>query len=329
MKILCIGDPHIKKNNIPRSTEMVNASIRMVEEHKPDILVIMGDTLDTFENVNTTAQCLAVDLVIRASKLVPVYLLIGNHDYPNPLVFMDGPHPFTALHHVPNVTVVDKVVTSKFGDHQLTFLPYVATGRFIEACDTSPGWKDSHIIFAHQEFKGCKMGAITSENGDQWSSDYPPVISGHIHDHQRPQTNILYVGCPVQHAFGDNSLKTVSMITLEDSGQYSEERLSLRVKKLVLIKIEANKLNTIEVQDTDIVKVVVMGTIHQNNAAKKLNIVSDLRRRGHKVVFKDYKEKVDFKTLGESNDNPVYGNLLYERIKQRDDLKELYQKMFA
>ena len=76
--------------------------------------------------------------------------------------------------------------------------------RFIEALETSEhDWKSSLLIFAHQEFKGCKMGAIESIDGDTWSTEYPPIISGHIHSNQTLDTNVYYPGSAMQNAFGD------------------------------------------------------------------------------------------------------------------------------
>ncbi len=52
-------------------------------------------------------------------------------------------------------------------------------------------WKNVNCIFAHQEFYGCKMGAIESIEGDKWDHSFPLVIRGHIHSEQRPQKNIF------------------------------------------------------------------------------------------------------------------------------------------
>ncbi len=55
-------------------------------------------------------------------------------------------------------------------------------------------WKNVNCIFAHQEFYGCKMGAIESIEGDKWDHSFPLVISGHIHSEQRPQKIFFYPG---------------------------------------------------------------------------------------------------------------------------------------
>jgi hypothetical protein len=74
-------------------------------------------------------------------------------------------------------------------------------------------------IFAHQEFYGVKMGAIESKIGDKWDEKNPVVISGHIHQWQRLQSNIFYTGTPRQIGFGDKTKKSISefIFTLDDN----------------------------------------------------------------------------------------------------------------
>ena len=328
MKILCIGDPHIKWNTIPRSREMVESILLIVKERNPDIVVVMGDTLDRFEDVKTTPLDLAVDFLDRLSQMVETFLLIGNHDYPHPSVFMDAPHPFTALRRWQGITVVDKVVNTEIGGYKLTFVPYVATGRFIEALDTAPGWRESRIIFGHQEIKGCKMGAITSMDGDVWDVTNPDLVLGHVHDHQRPQANVLYVGCPAQHSFGDNGLKTISLITLAE-GPYHEERIGLGIKKMTLINIEATELLQLVVPETEMLKVVVHGTIAENDAAKKLAIVGILKAAGHKFVFKDRRDVFQARLILDRPQVLRYGDVLYQSMETRPELQDLYRTIFG
>ena len=90
-----------------------------------------------------------------------------------------------------NVIIVDTVTIDIINNCKISFVPYVQNGMFQKALDTrGTEWEDSCCIFAHQEFYGCKMGAIVSEDGDKWDINYPEIISGHIHDVQRPQSNI-------------------------------------------------------------------------------------------------------------------------------------------
>ena len=68
-------------------------------------------------------------------------------------------------------------------------------------------------IFAHQEAKNAKMGAIVSSSGDEWPLNFPLCISGHVHDYDELQPNFIYIGAPYQQSFGDKTGKTISLFS--------------------------------------------------------------------------------------------------------------------
>ena len=99
-------------------------------------------------------------------------------------------------------------------NEKFIFVPYVPPGRFEEALRTlKDDWISASCIFAHQEFAGCKMGAIVSIEGDKWDIKNPIVISGHIHSKQQPQKNIYYSGSAMQHAFGESAKNIIAFFS--------------------------------------------------------------------------------------------------------------------
>ena len=83
------------------------------------------------------------------------------------------------------------------------------------------------------------MGALVSETGDIWDTSDPPVFSGHIHDYQQPQENILYTGTPFQHSFGDSPDKNIFILEIDESKKWNLEPIKLDVvqKRLFNMKI--------------------------------------------------------------------------------------------
>jgi len=151
-------------------------------------------------------------------------------------------------------------------------------------------WKKSTCIFAHQEFKGAKMGAIISEEGDPWSLDLPLVISGHIHDYDHLQTNIIYTGTPIQHAFGDRSDKTVSWFTFNGSGGFHEERINLKLPKKIIIRVPYDQIEDTSLPENTEIKVIVIGNTSQIKTAAKLTKIKNWIKEGVKVVYRDISE---------------------------------------
>ncbi len=212
-KIYTIGDPHFKVANAQDCDEMVSAILKSAQEEQPDLIVCLGDVLDRFANIHVGPLVRATNFLSSLSKIAELVVIIGNHDRANNNVFCTEQHPFVSLKTWNRTVVVDTPISKIYCGMLFTFVPYVSVGRFEEALDLSPGWERSKAIFCHQEFLGARMGAIESTTGDVWDTNYPLAISGHIHDYQRLQNNLLYIGTPMQHTFGDRDDKTISIFT--------------------------------------------------------------------------------------------------------------------
>ena len=87
LKILTIGDPHFKINNVPESDEFTEKLYEKVAEIQPDIVVCLGDVLDRHETMHMIPHMRATTCMKRLSEMTKLYLLIGNHDRPNNSTF--------------------------------------------------------------------------------------------------------------------------------------------------------------------------------------------------------------------------------------------------
>lgn len=231
MKILSIGDPHFKIGNKKETDEMFREIERLVSQTKFDKIVVLGDILDTHERIHLTVHKRACDFLLMLSNYSETWALIGNHDRVNNQDFMSELHPFTGLEGE-CLKIVYK--TRVCGD--LCFVPYVPPGKFDKALE-GVDIGDMRIVFAHQEFKGAKMGAIVSQDGDEWPEDYPLVISGHIHDYQT-LGNVIYVGTPFQHGFSDSIDKKLMIIDIGDDISIKRKKINITRKKSVKLTLE-------------------------------------------------------------------------------------------
>lgn len=256
MSILLIGDPHFKEDNALESEQLINETLRVIEEDLSiEFVIILGDILDTHEKIYMKPFCRATRFIQEIAVLKPVFVLIGNHDRINNDVFLTKDHAFNALKGTKNVTIVDEVIKQD----GFVFVPYVPTGDFKDALDTLPGCMDgSKAIFAHQEFRGAKMGAIVSEKGDPWDYDeYTcPVFSGHIHQYQELE-KITYLGTPFQHAFSDNDDKGLFILDKED---LSLQKININIIKKRSQEIFIGDLLNYQVDDKYLTKIIIRGT---------------------------------------------------------------------
>ena len=316
LTILCIGDPHFKADNQLETDAMEQQLKKIIIDRQPDLTVVLGDTLHSNEKINLHVQKRAIDF-LRTLKSVSktLYLIIGNHDRPNNSVFMTDEHPFTSLKEWgDNVKVVDTTCLVNHNGCSIAIVPYVPVGRFEEALSIvgmKPPYNGIDCIIAHQEFKGCKMSAITSKEGDDYKLDYPFCISGHIHDFDQLQSNMVYVGTPIQHGYADRNDKTISIFTFDGPEDrkimIKHERLMLDIQRKLNLKLTPEELLQFTLPPNTKAKIKVMAEKSILDHLMLTREVKDLISKGVKIevcitskgptpiVFDQIKVKTSFK----------------------------------
>lgn len=309
-KILCLGDPHFKVNNLPVMKLYVDQIEKLVLEEKPDLTVILGDVLHNHSHLNVFPLCDAIDFIKKVSSLSKTVLLIGNHDRPSDSVYLSPIHPFYGLDSLEDFSgkktgliICDSVkkFSLKKGKKEFLFVgvPYVPPGRFEEALSTIGSLEGVDLIFAHQEFKGCRMGKIVSTEGDLWSLDSPSVVSGHIHSYQRIQKNLLYVGTAMQHDFGEVEEKGVFFFTYSSSQEktslpstspnhfWNHKRRPLKLPLKKTQRISFSEIAKTKPSWDGELRIIISGTPEEINTAAKMKKISEWQKKGIKVIYDD------------------------------------------
>lgn len=323
--VLVIGDPHFRLENLSDLNNYIDKVIALIHQQQPSSVIVLGDILHTHEQIHTTIANKAYSFIHRISELCKVYVIVGNHDYINNSQFLTDAHWMNAMKVWSNVIIVDTGHVLHVGNDKFILCPYVFPGRFKEALDIiDSNWKEAKAIFCHQEFRGCKMGAIVSVDGDEWLSTDPFVIAGHIHDKQKPQANIYYPGSSMQHAFGESPNKTIAILTFEETCSITEYSLGM-VKRKILYK-DIDEMGDFEVPDTENkYRVTLSGTQEEFKLFKKSKQYKKLIKNGVKLVYRH--EPVDIKSvIGVAEDfHSILLNLLNEKDK---DLVKIYKELF-
>ncbi len=350
IRILAIGDPHFKVDNVNESELMASACVREASNCHPDIIVELGDTLDKHSRVDLLPLRRATTFLEQLSEVAPTYVLIGNHDRINNRDFLSDIHPFVSCK-IPSLTIISSTLVKKIKSYWFVFVPYVAPGMFVDALkrgdyremledvagiDVQQPWLSAAAIFAHQEFKGAKMGAFLSAVGDEWSLSNPTIISGHVHDYHRPQCNIVYVGTPIQHGFHDDNNKGISLFTLnkiEENSSIGEQRISLGIPTKSVVHLSLDDIGTYQ-PSNKLVKIVIRETSSRLKIALKSPIVKQWTSDGYKVSPNEIPEpKLVTDVTSEANpvvgDEPInFGTLFYEALE--DDLqRQIFHECFG
>lgn len=210
-RVICVGDPHFSNGNITEAKLLMDQLLGIVDS---DCAVVMlGDLLHRHALIDLAPMCLMIELMSRVGQICPVYVLVGNHDIANNKISVaDGAdHALKCLQYMHGVTVVDKPHHIEMLGLKTVLIPYYPTGCMPHI--------DCELMFCHQEFKGCKMGQISSKSGDTCTGK-KLVISGHIHDHQvltHGSSTIIYAGTPYMTTFGECTDKMLLQLSRHDS----------------------------------------------------------------------------------------------------------------
>tara|TARA_B100000900_G_C20575040_1_gene714957 strand:+ start:265 stop:1272 length:1008 start_codon:yes stop_codon:yes gene_type:complete len=290
MKVLAIGDPHFKTSNIKEVDMFLERIESLCIQETPDLIIILGDLLHEHERLHTTPLNKAYHFVKQMSKITLTYVIVGNHDLINNQQFLTQNHWMNAMKDWPNVVVVDDVMEY---NNEFLLCPYVPPGRFIEAISKFENWREYKAIFCHQEFYGCKMGAIISSDGDKWDKKHPDIISGHIHSNQTLD-NVYYPGSSMQHAFGESEKNVIPVFTWNQEDKYDLKEIDLDLPRKKIVYKDVDDLDSLEIKPTiDKVKISLHGNYEQFKVFKKSKKYKDLIEKGIVIVYKYDKKKID------------------------------------
>lgn len=204
MKILLLGDPHLKISRFNLSVQLLHWFNKIVEEVKPDLVVNLGDTMDTHSILRSELMCEFKRHAEECVKICPYIYVIGNHDCYRP---NDSKYHALQSFSIPGMTVIDKQTDL----HGITFVPYIHDFKQFPM-ETRP------ICIAHQTFVGADYGYYRPDVGvdaDKTSAEI--IISGHVHKRQN-FGKVYYPGTPAAHDLND--LDQVKGIDLFDTETY-------------------------------------------------------------------------------------------------------------
>jgi predicted phosphodiesterase len=246
MTALAIADLHLseKVRDVYRFAAMDRIA-GLIEKHKPDELLVLGDLTESKDYHPATLVNDVVDIMYSFSCLAEVYILLGNHDYTQ----TDCPF-FHFLKHFKRVRWVGAVSQLSLSIGKCLFLPH--TRNWEEDWANIDTMQDLNWAFAHNTFEGA-----TTEHGKKLNGiptdifpEGVPVVSGDIHTPQKLGP-VTYVGSPYCVDFGDDFDPRV--LLLSDKGMKS---IPLPGPQKRLIDLKAGyKLAKVEAEPGDIVKV--------------------------------------------------------------------------
>jgi len=159
-----------------------------------DHLIITGDFHDSRQLLDINILNSSIDLMIQLSNIIPVIILIGNHD-----IYAKYSTDISSLKifkYIKNVTIFDKPSIITNNKNKILILPWIGDKEkeenFIKASNVD-------YVFAHTDIVGFKYdngkNIIKGTDFLSVNNKIKRIFSGHIHKRQE-QDKLIYVGSP-------------------------------------------------------------------------------------------------------------------------------------
>lgn len=214
---LFIGDLHYHQKNL-EDHKLLAAEIHRsidaycAEKGRLDLIVCLGDELDEHDPpADVRGACIRFLRTLR-ERTDMLVVLVGNHTRKNNRISRGPDHTLAELSTSQGVRMVEDPIIIEHCGIRFLAMPYMDPAAF-DAIMAETGLISAHetIDFAigHQEIRGAELRpGKKSEENSHWRLEWPPLISGHIHERSF-FNNVLYVGTPMQHSLSESQQKYI------------------------------------------------------------------------------------------------------------------------
>ena len=231
MKILRVGDPHIKPSNVEEAEDLLHFINDQILAIQPDRVELMGDLFHTHNIVRLEVLEFWYGWldVLTAHENIDIYVLVGNHDKgsTDELAF-SAVSVFNHKGRAKNL----KICEIPRVDGPFAYVSYYADhNKFIEVANNCAA-NGAKVLVCHQTFDGsCYENGFYAPDGiDAKKLNFDLIISGHIHttqDIQKDGKRIIYPGTPKWDTVSDaNEDKGIWLFEHDDAtGAFISQKL--------------------------------------------------------------------------------------------------------
>ena len=183
IKILRVGDPHVRVANIEESDALMSMVAEVALERKVDRIELLGDLFHTHAVLRLEVLEFWDSWLDHLSDICEVVVLVGNHDQSGD--YNSDSHALNIFQRLKKKNL--KIVHNPFSIGPIGYVSYMHDpAKFVEVSNRLVQ-AGARIIVCHQTFNGSKfesgMYAPDGIDPDLILADL--IISGHIHAQQR------------------------------------------------------------------------------------------------------------------------------------------------
>lgn len=252
MKFVHLSDLHIGKrfgeaSLIEDQEYILNNIIKIIDEEKPNAVIIAGDVYDKAVPSAEAVQLFDAFLCNLSERKLQVFVISGNHDSPERIAFGSRLMNKSGIYMSPvyDGTITPVEIEDEYGKVLIHMLPFVKPAHvrnvfpdaeiqgYTEAlrCVINNMNIDSNcrnILITHQFVTGAETSGSEelsvggSDNVDVSVFDaFDYVALGHIHRAQRVgRETVRYSGTPLKYSFAEcNHKKSVTVVEMGSKGE--------------------------------------------------------------------------------------------------------------
>lgn len=186
MKIIRLGDPHVKPSNIEESEALMEFVLNTYLFLKADRLEILGDLFDTHNIIRLEVLQFWHRWIKKLRKnSINTVILVGNHDLGG-----DYANDYSALHVFQHYAYGNvEIITEPKSICGIGYLPYIHDNKkFIEEANWLAESEHCATLVSHTTYQGSKfdngMFAPDGVDPDLLDPRLTNLITGHIHSTQ-------------------------------------------------------------------------------------------------------------------------------------------------
>lgn len=260
MKFFHLSDLHLGKrvnafSMLEDQNYILQQILSLADTEHPDAVVIAGDVYDKSVPSGEAVQLFDWFLCQLAQRMLPTFIISGNHDSPERLSFGGRLMESSGIYLSPiyNGTVAPIALSDSYGPINFYLLPFVKPAhvrRFfpdaeietytdalacaVNAMEINPS--ERNVLVTHQFVTGAsrsdseELSVGGSDNVDASVFDsFDYVALGHIHGPQNISAErIRYCGTPLKYSFSEASHhKSVTVVELGAKGELAVHTLPL------------------------------------------------------------------------------------------------------
>lgn len=161
----------------------------------------LGDTLHLKNNADSQVIKWILGFLGNMAEKFPILIVPGNHDFRS---WSSEPILLELLEEYVNKNI--RVINESGWINDVYIEPFTRRVKELNERIEELESKENAIFFGHQDIKGTTYGGFKVENGldpDVLSKKFKWSFIGHWHTPRKVRENVISVGAPLQHNFGD------------------------------------------------------------------------------------------------------------------------------